>query len=57
MDDKTAKNLIASNLLIAKYLREILHQEKDDPKTAIEAKERIDRIMDDFNAIIKAISD
>jgi len=57
MDDNIAKKLIASNLLIAKYLREILHQEKDDPKTATEAKERIDRIMDDFNAMIKALSD
>ena len=57
MDDKIAKELIASNLLIAKYLREILRQEKDDPKTATEAKERINRIMDDFNAMIKVASD
>jgi len=57
MDNKIAKKLIASNLLIAKYLREILHQEKDDPKTAAETRERIDRVMDDFNAMIEATSD
>lgn len=56
MDDKIAKKLIASNLLTAKYLRAIFNKENPDKDNAIQAKERIDRIMDDFNAIIKAIS-
>jgi molecular chaperone GrpE (heat shock protein) len=56
MDADTTTKLIASNLLVATYLRRILRQEKDDPKSANEIKEGIDRIMDDFNAIITAIS-
>ena len=56
MDDKIAKKLIASNLLVATYLRRILRQEKEDSKNATETQERINRIMDDFNAIIAAIS-